>query len=201
MNRTRGSMRRLATWGLLSLPTMALASPATAPDPLDRAARALTAGMAASDADSPCADDASPADRRALADAAAVLENLGAKPASASETDLAAQWRKASRHAAPAPLRGRGLGPGYRHMRIAPAQVVALEQIFMGGELARVVVAPGPGARLMLSVTDRDGQTICHTQVSANPGACDWTPVFTSRHRFQVRSTASTPAEFVLLTN
>jgi hypothetical protein len=161
-------------------------------DAMDHAARAFSAGLAA---------EQEGHDRNRLAQTVAILLRTGVVPAVEDGGDLVAEWQEKSGPAmTTVPLRGRALGSGYRHARISGSQIFELEQMFRGGEVARVIIAPPPKARLELRVSGREGE-ICRKVVTVAPTGCSWVPVFTSRHRFELRNLDAAPARFVLLTN
>lgn len=169
------------------------------PDALDRAAAAFVAGLAADQARAASRPGAQQRTaERELARATMVLERIGVHT---KGSDLVLDWRRTLPASDAGPLRGRGLGPGYQQARLAPAEVYRQQQIFIGGELARVVVAPAPRTALSLQVSDRNGQVLCRTLVETRPGECSWTPVFTSRHTFEVKAVKDAASQFVVLTN
>jgi hypothetical protein len=159
--------------------------------PADRVADALAAGEMA-------------ATGEALVAAAARLDRLAAHPMDGGE-DLAARWRAQGaalgvRDETP-PMRGRALGPAYRTGQLGAGAHIDLEQIFLGGEAAVVVVVPEAGRSLHVSVADADRAPVCGRAVEPPKGACRWLPIFTTRFRISVTNPAPTPARYYLVSN
>jgi hypothetical protein len=162
-----------------------------ADSPVDRVADVLAAGEVA-------------ATGEALVAAASRLDRLAAHPLGGGE-DLAARWRTQGaalgvKDETP-PMRGRALGPAYRSGQLAAGAHIDLDQIFLGGEAAVVVVVPQAGRSLHVRISDADQMPICGQAVEPPKAACRWLPVFTTRFRISLTNPAATAARYYLVSN
>lgn len=134
--------------------------------------------------------------------AARTLAALGARPAVAGEPDLAANWLAQEQGADPAPIyRGRMLGPAYRTSRIGAGAEVLIEQVFVAGQVAEVVLSPSSGARLNLTIAGPGGQEVCKSLVLRPVGRCSWRPPFAGRYRVRINNSGAQDASFFLVVN
>lgn len=134
--------------------------------------------------------------------AARTLAALGARPAVAGEPDLAASWSAPLQGSAAEPVyRGRMLGPAYRKGLISAGAEVVIEQVFMAGQVAEVVVAPSSGAELSLTIADPAGQEVCKSRVLRPHGKCSWRPPFAGRYGLRISNSGTREANFFLVVN
>ena len=139
----------------------------------DRVAAALLTAEAAERA----------ADRGELELAMLALDRLGAAPQ--TEADLAQldRWRGQLGDASP-PMRGRALGPAYRSGSLRPGGKTSIEQTFLGGKRANIVVRVSAGAQLQLRVSDVASRQVCDKD--SRVIQCRWMPLYTQRHRIEL---------------
>jgi len=135
-------------------------------------------------------------DGAALAAAALRLERLGAAPQTAADGAALTRWI-ASLPADRAPMRGRALGPAYRSGRLNPGAVSMLNQTFLGGRSARIVVrvARGPAPRLV--VRDQADRQVC--AAADDPITCRWVPLYTQRHRIEIVNPGAEMSQFYIV--
>ena len=134
--------------------------------------------------------------------AARTLAALGARPAVAGEPDLAASWLAQEQGADKEPVyRGRMLGPAYRKGLIGAGADVLIEQVFMAGQVAEVVLSPSDGARLNLTIAGPSGQEVCKSLVLRPPGKCSWRPPFAGRYQVRINNSGAQCASFFLVVN
>lgn len=134
-------------------------------------------------------------DETGLLAAVEAIDALGARPG--TETDLAdlERWRAAVEQQR-IPMRGRTLGPAYRSGRLAPGQVMTMEQTFLGGEAARVALSSRSQQALGMRVFDGSSKSVCKQVASS--ASCRWLPLFTQRHRIELENSGRTPVEYYL---
>ena len=140
-----------------------------------------------------------------LADTAARLQDLGARPAEDEEDNRATIWLSAARERgltgeAP-PFRGRLLGPAYRSGMLAPGEVSETSQLFLAGEEAEVVAIPVEHTDLQLEIVEGEGERNCTPPATKARSVCRWIPIFTSRYSIRVRNAGDRASEFYLVTN
>lgn len=135
-------------------------------------------------------------DRTALAQAATMLDRLGARGETAQDAARLDAWRASLPGDAP-PMRGRALGPAFRAAVLDPGSATELNQTFLGGRAAHIVVrvARGPVPRLV--VHDQANREVC--KLSDHPGTCRWVPLYTQRHRIQIANTGRGVSKFFLV--
>ncbi|MFN3864753.1 MAG: hypothetical protein ACK4RT_10785 [Erythrobacter sp.] len=136
-------------------------------------------------------------DREALAQAAARLDRLGAKPDTAADATAMARWLAVLPADTP-PMRGRALGPAYRSAALAPGATTQLNQTFFGGRSAQIVlrVARGPTPRLV--VRDQSARQVCKP-VADDPVKCRWVPLYTQRHSIEIVNTGPQMSQFYIV--
>lgn len=142
---------------------------------------------------------------RALMKAAVMLEASGARP-QPGEADLAKDWRAlASKLGAKPPrallYRGRTLGPAYRRGQLGAGAGTVLEQTFSAGQRAQVSLVSGRGAALSLRIADDEGAERCARKLDKARAECAWLPVWTARHRIELRNLGHATVSYFLLTN
>ncbi len=134
-------------------------------------------------------------DQARLLAAIGTIDALGGRPETDADRQQLTRWR-AGLSGDGIPLRGRMLGPGYRSGRLAPGQASTLEQIFVGGQSATIAIMSGGEQSLQIWVIDADEKRVCsHT---ARRATCRWLPLFTQRHRIELRNPGRTEAEYYL---
>lgn len=195
---------RLRAWpGLAALAGLiavlgACASPrpvaAGAPAPLapgaERAERVAEALVMAARAES--AKDAA-----ALRQAAARLARLGAEAQTPEDGQAMARWLEALPED-PAAMRGRALGPAYRSGRLGPSASQQLNQTFLGGRSAQVVLKVARGPTPRLEVRDQAERQVCRP-VATDPVKCRWVPLYTQRHVIEIANTGPEASEFYIV--
>ncbi|MDM7955267.1 hypothetical protein [Blastomonas sp.] len=136
-------------------------------------------------------------DNAALTSPLATISALGAHPLDTAAQSTLALWQaKAPPDTAP-PLRGRTLGPGYRHGTLKAGGDLQIEQTFLSGQKASIVLSSPDAAQLRLQVIDGASQAVCqHT--AARP-SCEWVPMFTQRHLIHVINPSRRKARFYLV--
>ena len=139
----------------------------------DRVAAALVAAEAADRA----------ADRGELELAMLALDRLGAAPQTDADHARLDQWRGQLGTALP-PMRGRALGPAYRSGSLRPGGKTSIEQTFLGGKRANIVVRVSAGAQLQLRVSDVASRQVCDKD--SRVIQCRWMPLYTQRHRIEL---------------
>ncbi|QIQ87024.1 hypothetical protein [Erythrobacter sp.] len=189
---------RLIAAGLAGL---ALASCATAPADVapppgsptaaseSRAARLARTLLAAERAEA--ADDGP-----ALAEAAERLARIAPEAASEADEARLARWLEALPEDAP-PMRGRALGPAYRSGTLDPGASATLEQTFLGGRAAQIVLRVAKGPDLRLTVRDQADRQVCDGR--ADPVECRWTPLYTQRHRIEIANDGPRVSKFYIV--
>lgn len=134
--------------------------------------------------------------------AARTLAALGARPAVPGEPDLVASWLAQEQGAGTEPVyRGRMLGPAYRKGLIGAGAEVLIEQVFMAGQVAEVVLSPSGGAQLNLTIAGPGGQEVCKSLVFRPQGRCSWRPPFAGRYRVRINNSGAQDASFFLVVN
>ena len=183
----------IVRWFALALLVPAMTAAQDAADPVQRVADALHQGALAEQSGDP----------KAMAEAARMLDLLGAKPIEGEE-NAASRWRDLAKAGgvkdSSEPYRGRALGPAYRQGILAPRATLATEQIFLAGKKAMVSVVPETGRTLAMSVTT-PGQAICAQDVAAPRGVCSWLPVFTRRVEIRLVNQGNLPSHYYLVSN
>jgi hypothetical protein len=142
-------------------------------------------------------------DYAALMDAAAVLRALGGTPADGQE-DVADQWEAEAKAngvtRSRLGARGRALGPAYRRGVLAAGASLTIEQLFLGGQSARISLAASDGsAGIVMRVRTADGATLCEQRVREALADCVWRPDFTGRFTISVDNGGDQPARVLLL--
>lgn len=135
-------------------------------------------------------------DSPALARAAQQLELLGANPQTDADAAALLRWR-ASLPADIPPTRGRALGPAYRSGTLAPGAATELNQTFLGGRSAQIVVRVSRGPAPQLVVKDQSDRRVC--LAGDDPVECRWTPLYTQRHRIEIVNRGSEKSEFYIV--
>lgn len=186
-------LRRLALPGVGALALAACASGApsaesaadAALDPAEHVALALAEADSAAEAGEP--------DR--LARAVRIVEGFAARPLEGSDDPLPG-WREQAGDLGP-PMRGSPLGPGYRRGRLEAGEAARIQQLFLSGERAKIVLSAPNGAALALRVLDAREAEICGRK--GTPNHCQWVPVFTQRYSIEIVNRSSAPARYYLV--
>lgn len=126
----------------------------------------------------------------------AIIAALGARPLDAAGESELAQWQRRNPDTTP-PMRGRTLGPGYRHGTLAAGDDLKIEQTFLSGQKASIALSSPDGSKLRLQVIDGAAQPICQ-HVAAQP-SCEWIPVYTQRHVIQLTNPGKQQTRFYLV--
>jgi hypothetical protein len=136
-------------------------------------------------------------DQAALAQAAERLDRLGAAPQTEADMARLGGWM-ASLPATAAPMRGRALGPAYRSAALDPGGRTQLNQTFLGGRSAQIVlrVSRGPVPRLV--VRDQADRQVCKAPAD-DPVKCRWVPIYTQRHSIEIVNTGPQMSEFYIV--
>ncbi|MDM7928714.1 hypothetical protein [Blastomonas fulva] len=132
----------------------------------------------------------------ALARPLAMIRGMGARPLDDATAATTAQWEARLPDQTP-PLRGRALGPGYRHGMLGAGGDVRIEQTFLSGQKASIALSSPDAVELRLQVVDGTSQSVC--QHTASRPICEWVPVFTQRHLIHVINPAKRKARFYLV--
>lgn len=135
-------------------------------------------------------------DDAALASPLATLTALGAQPLDDAAQSSLAQWQAKALDRGP-PLRGRTLGPGYRHGTLNAGGDLQIEQTFLSGQKASIALSSPDAAQLRLQVIDGTSQAVC--QHTASRPSCEWVPMFTQRHQIHVINPGRRKARFYLV--
>lgn len=178
---------------LLAACSTAPAPIASAPLPVDPVARAAQwLAMAADPA-------ATPATRL---EALRGLDRMAVRTLPDSEDNPVEQWRAEaiSGGATFLPERGRVLGPAYRSGWIEPGQRKTLEQLFMAGKTAHIVLSSPARTPMALTISDPGGKTICQ-ESGPPPGECKWLALFTQRYRIELSNPSAARQRYFLVTN
>ncbi|MEQ5789240.1 hypothetical protein J3454_15215 [Erythrobacter sp. NFXS35] len=169
-----------------SMPAAAAGAPVSAPGKADRVAEALMMAAIAERAQ----------DTAALAQAMLRLDQLGAIPQTDGDAAAMERWR-ASVPVGTSPMRGRALGPAFRSATLRPGASTELNQTFLGGRSAQIVlrVSRGPVPRLV--VHDQAERQVC--LASDDPIMCRWVPLYTQRHRIEIVNIGPVQSEFYIV--
>lgn len=187
-----------AMMGLLALGMLASCGPAATreglaqPKSLSSASSAmrLADALAQADVAGRTGDDAT------LALPLATIAALGARPLDDAARSALALWQERVPDHGP-PMRGRTLGPGYRHGMLNAGGDILIEQTFLSGQKASIALSSPDAAQLRLQVIDGASQPICqHTAVRPS---CEWVPMFTQRHQIHVINPGRRKARFYLV--
>ncbi len=181
-------MAALALTGCASSPAepLAKAGGLNAADPVEQAALALAE-----------ADDAAEAgDQKRLAKAVLAVEASGARPMADEPGNPLPAWRSQAGIVRP-PLRGSPLGPGFRRGKLEAGETVNIEQLFLSGEQARIVLSAPGSASLALKVRDARATGVCERE--GTPNQCQWVPIFTQRYSIVISNMGQGPARYYLV--
>ncbi|WP_054529152.1 hypothetical protein [Erythrobacter sp. SG61-1L] len=155
-------------------------------DPVEQAALALA------EAD----EAASAGEMKRLATAVHAIEASGAQPLADEPENPVPGWRSLAGISRP-PLRGSPLGPGFRRGQLKPGETVSIEQLFLSGEQARVVLSAPARAPLALQVRDARSAGVCERE--GTPNQCQWVPIFTQRYSIVISNRGQGPARYYLV--
>lgn len=190
-------MRRLASLSALAMLAACAApravepaAPVQAMAPADRAERVAEALVLAERAERA-------QDPAALALAAARLDQLGAKPETEADEAAMGRWL-ASLPADAQPMRGRALGPAYRSATLASGATTQLNQTFLGGRSAQIVLRVSRGPIPQLVVRDQSARQVCKAAAD-DPVKCRWVPLYTQRHSIEIVNTGPQLSEFYIV--
>lgn len=131
-----------------------------------------------------------------LAQAATALERLGASPQTADDAAVMQRWRASLPGDAP-PLRGRALGPAYRSGALGPGATTRLNQTFLGGRAAQIVLRVANGPAPLLVVRDGANRQIC--AADDDPATCRWVPLYTQRHEIEIVNNGPQRSKFYVI--
>lgn len=135
-------------------------------------------------------------DGGALVRAAQRLDRLGPAPQTEADAASMRRWLESLPPDAE-PLRGRALGPAWRSVALPPGASTRLNQTFLGGRSAMIVVrvAQGPAPRLV--VRDQSDRQVCNAV--DDPVKCRWVPLYTQRHAIEIANTGQQLSEFYIV--
>lgn len=136
-------------------------------------------------------------DARALGKAALLIDQLAPQAQTESDAETLRRWRTALPADAPPPLRGRALGPAYRSAVLMPGAVTRLNQTFLGGRSARIMVKVVEGSALKVMVRDPSDLEVCRAE--RTPFNCRWVPLYTERHNIEIVNTGGATARFYIV--
>lgn len=162
------------------------AAPEAAPGRAERVAEALLNAASAERAQ----------DADALARAALQLERLGATPQTEADSAVMLRWR-ASLPADSQPMRGRALGPAYRSAVLNAGATTQLNQTFLGGRSAQIVLKVARGPAPQLVVRDQSDRQVC--KADDDPVKCRWVPIYTQRHSIEIVNNGPGVSEFYIV--
>jgi hypothetical protein len=188
----------LKALGLLALAVLASCGPAATmtgvgqAEPLPPGSSAMQVADALAQADRA----ARSGDAAALTLPLATIAALGAHPLDDAAQSTLALWQRKAPDQGP-PLRGRTLGPGYRHGTLDAGADLRIEQTFLSGQKATIALSSPDAAQLRLQVIDGASQAIC--QHTASRPSCEWVPMFTQRHMIHVINPGRRKARFYLV--
>ncbi len=135
-------------------------------------------------------------DRARLTQALRVIRASGAAPAEGESWDPVPAWNRLAADQA-VPTRGTALGPGYRSGKLEAGKSASIEQIFLSGEQARIVLSAPGKAPLNLRVRNAKKQDVCDQ--SGTPNHCQWVPLFTERYSIVISNPGDIPARYYLV--
>lgn len=193
MNRNR----LMAAWALmLPLSSCAVSQDvpiAAAPGAEDPVAQAATILAAAADPT---------LDAKARAPLLARLDQLSVQSALDNPDDPLPSWRSEAADAGLTlpPVRGRVLGPAYRSGWLEPGKTQSMEQLFLAGTKAQIILTSPDRGPLALQIRDRDQNTICQ-QSGPPPGRCQWVAIFTQRYQIELSNPGTVRRRYFLVTN
>lgn len=125
-----------------------------------------------------------------------LIASLNARPLDAEGEAALTQWQSRSPDPLP-PMRGRTLGPGYRHGTLDAGGDMRIEQTFLSGQKASIALSSPNGAKLRLQVIDGASQPVCQ-HVAERP-SCEWVPMYTQRHVIHLANPGRQTARFYLV--
>ena len=193
--------RRVSLGGAALICLAALAGGCAAPAPVAVAAAPVQAGPARAERVAEALVLAERAERAAdpaaLVQAAARLERLGAKPGTPADEEAMQRWF-ASLPADTAAMRGRALGPAYRSAALDPGATTQLNQTFLGGRSAQIVLRVSRGPTPRLVVRDQSDRQVCKVAAD-DPLKCRWVPIYTQRHSIEIVNTGPKMSEFYIV--
>ena len=96
------------------------------------------------------------------------------------------------------PMRGRALGPAYRSAALDPGATTQLNQTFLGGRSAQIVLRVSRGPTPKLVVRDQSARQVCKP-VADDPVKCRWVPLYTQRHSIEIVNTGPQMSEFYIV--
>jgi hypothetical protein len=135
-------------------------------------------------------------DAPALAQAARRLDRLGAAPQTEADEAILGRWIASLPGDVP-PMRGRALGPAYRSAALDPGGRTQLNQTFLGGRSAQIVLRVSRGPIPKLVVRDQAERQVC--KADDDPVKCRWVPIYTQRHSIEIVNTGPQMSEFYIV--
>lgn len=133
----------------------------------------------------------------ALGKAALLIGQLAPQAQTEGDAEALRRWRTALPAGAQPLLRGRALGPAYRSAVLMPGATTRLNQTFLGGRTARIVVKVVEGSALKVMVRDQSEFEVCRAErTSVN---CRWVPLYTERHNIEIVNTGGAMVRFYIV--
>lgn len=136
------------------------------------------------------------ADTTALAQAAQRLERLAPAPQTDDDAERLRRWLT-NLPADASPMRGRALGPAYRSVALPPGAATQLNQTFLGGRSAQIVVKVIAGTAPDLKVRDQSAREVC--RAGKDPVTCRWMPLYTQRHNIEIVNEGRAMSKFYIV--
>lgn len=136
-------------------------------------------------------------DAAALGKAALLIDQLAPQPQTEGDAETLRRWRTALPAGAQPLLRGRALGPAYRSAVLMPGAATRLNQTFLGGRSARIVVKVVEGSALKVMVRDQSEIEVCRAE--RPPFNCRWVPLYTERHNIEIVNTGGAVVRFFIV--
>ena len=93
--------------------------------------------------------------------------------------------------------RQKALGPAYRSAALDPGGRAQLNQTFLGGRSAQIVLRVSRGPTPKLVVRDQAERQVC--KADDDPVKCRWVPIYTQRHSIEIVNTGPQMSEFYIV--
>jgi hypothetical protein len=88
--------------------------------------------------------------------------------------------------------------PAYRSAALASGATTQLNQTFLGGRSAQIVLRVSRGPTPRLVVRDQSERQVCKALVD-DPVKCRWVPIYTQRHSIEIVNTGPQMSEFYIV--